>query len=132
MILLELTEKEAEAVQKLMKIGWLNSNYGYEEKAQITNLLNSVTEKMTEAQKPKKDRLITAKEFLHIMSLTKDQYHLLPLNLHISDKPVEEKDLKHISFANALLMWLNGNSILKKLVKFDYTDKSAQYEITEE
>ena len=72
--------------------------------------------------------VITYKDLFHLVSLAKGQYLLLPNDLHISDVRVEENDYKHIALANAVIMWLNNKNALNKIARFDYTDKSCQYE----
>jgi hypothetical protein len=81
---------------------------------------------------PKEEFLISAKDLAFIVAQAKTEYVHLPGDLHISNQKVEEKDFKHISLANAVIMWLNSKGLLNKLVKFDYTDQSSQYEETDE
>ena len=136
MILLELTEKEFAMVDLAISGLWKASSVLYEENKQETDrknmeACNSVITKLDLTYEPQEAILITSKDFFDLMSLTKLEYHRLTADLHLSNKKVEENDFKHISLASALIMWLNGKNLLKRLVKFDYTDQSSQYEETE-
>jgi hypothetical protein len=137
MILLELTEKEAEIVKQALnkeKAHWENSSPKEISRSLIDNNLSiceNVFKKINFAFEPQLDVLITSNQLFGIISSAKDEYHKLVPNLHISNKIVDQNDLKHISLANAFILWLNGNKLLKRLVKFDYTDNSCQYEENE-
>ena len=136
MILLELTEKEFLTVHLAVNVLCKASTVLHEERKQETDrknieVCNSVLEKLDLAHESQEAVLITSKDFFDLMSLTKLEYHRLHADLHISNKKVEESDFKHISLARAVIMWLNGKNLLKRLVKFDYTDQSSQYEETE-
>jgi hypothetical protein len=131
MILLELTEKEAELLAKVIvaKEEDVNcSNAGFSEKERVTKLCGSIVKKVLDAQQTQKDTYITSKDLFHIISLAKSEYPKLVGDLHLSNKKVEECDFKHISLATAVILWLNGNKLLKRLVRFDFTDNSCQYE----
>ena len=133
MILLELTEKEAEFIRNNMLsaedlLASDESSIGRTDRENQAALCRSIAGKIVEAFVPQKEVLVTFKDLFNIISLTKEQYHKLPSDLHISNKKVEEKDFKHISLANALIMWLNGKNLLKRLARFDFTDESRQYE----
>lgn len=137
MILLELTEKEAEVLRKLTEMerdvaGFNYTNNKFEENLRDLEMCDSLLKKFDLASEPQKEILITVKDLFLIISSAKTEYRNVPLDAHISHKKVDECDFKHISFANAVILWLNGNRLLKKLVKFDYTDKSNEYETTEE
>lgn len=78
------------------------------------------------------DLLITAKDLAEIKSLAIKEYRNLPMTVIISNKVMEQKDLSHISLANALILWLSSKGALSRLAKFDYTDRSFDYEGIEE
>jgi hypothetical protein len=112
-ILLELTEAEAESLQS-------------------QTILNSVVDKLEEAFRPEYEVLVTAKDLFLIKSMAVGEYGKLSKNVRLSDQDIEYKDLVHVSLANALFSWLNGKGLLKRLVKFDYTDDSIQYDTTQD
>ena len=135
-ILLELTEKEAE----LLGYGLIKEGYYWRDadpkaisrtaKEKNVEICNIVWQKLEEAKQVKEDTLITDKDFKDLISLANGQYARLPLDLHISNIKVEDAHIRLICLANALIMWLNGKSLLKRLAKFDFTDMSCQYEET--
>lgn len=136
MILLELTEKELEVLKQGLikeKESWVDrDDVSSRFKDTVHEVCNSAWAKLDACTQPKPDFLISAKDLFYLVSLAKNEFSHLRADLYISNKRVEENDFKHIALANALIMWLNGNKILKNLVKFDFTDTSAQYEETEE
>jgi hypothetical protein len=137
MILLELTEKEADILKQAIikeKYHWEDQLRADVSKTLIDNNLNtcnSISTKLDLASQPQPDLLITSKDLFHIKSLAKGQFHELRGDLQISNKRVEEEDLVHISLANAVIMWLNGRGVLKKVARFDCTDDSFEYEESE-
>ena len=134
MILLELTPQEAELVQNGLlkeKSLWEDPEKNWGNRTSAENNANRcavILDKLLVAEQPQEQAVITFRDLFLMISNAKSQYLALPLDLHISNKKVEEVDFKHIALANALIMWLNGNSLLKKLARFDYTDNSNQYE----
>ena len=135
MILLELTEKEAQLIGELAssKKGELaNTNgSGFVERERSINVCQSILNKIETAFQPKKEVLITYKDLYNLIDLSKREYGHIPSDLHISNQRVEENYFKYISLANALIMWLNGRGLLKRLARFDYIDKSCEYEENE-
>lgn len=135
MILLELTEDEAETVLKEMsfsKNAILKNGIGHAEKERLAKTRESIIGKLEIASKPKEDLLITHKNLLEIISLAKSQYQELRGDLCISKETVLPAHRLHISLANALVLWFNSKNMLKRLARFDYTDNSYQYESEEE
>jgi hypothetical protein len=133
MILLELTEKEAEFIRNNMLsaedlLASNESSTGRTDRENQVVLCRSIVSKVVNAFVPQKELIITFKDLFYVISSAKEQYHKLHPDLHISNKKIEENDLKHISLANALIMWLNGKNLLKRLARFDFTDESCQYE----
>lgn len=131
-ILVELTEKELNLLQNALikeKYYWGDNKESdssvIEDK---TTLCNRIWSKLDSAHIAPPDALISIKDLFYMISTAKDQYCKLPSDLNISNKKVDEGDFKHISLANSVLVWLNSNNLLKRLVRFDYTDKSSQYE----
>jgi hypothetical protein len=137
MILLELTEKEAEVIRVAVEEREIQHTISLqigkqESDRKILGICRSILGKLLQAQEPSSDVLLTSKDLFSLISLAKTEYLRLPGNLHISNNVVSENDFKHISFANAVILWLNGHKLLKRLVKFDYTDNSSEFEETEE
>lgn len=135
MILLELTEAEAEAALELIRIGVLNfptEKYTAAEREKISIRAANVCDKMIAATKPQSDHPIAIKDLFFIKSLAKDEYHKLRGDLHISNKKVEETDFMHISLVSATIMWLNSRNCLKRLATFDFTDHSSEFEEMDE
>lgn len=135
--LLELTEKEVDVLQNALireKFFW--GRKGQEEASSTTidnniNTCDSVLNKLEKSFQKQSTILITAKDLFFIKSLANDEYRRLPSNTKLSGKEVEQKDLVHISVANALISWFNSKDILKRLVRFDNTDDSFDYESNE-
>lgn len=133
-IFLELTEKEAEVLQAAIikeRNSW--EDMTSEQVSGVTRenkmiACNSIWAKVDEAYHPKPDILITEKDLFFIKSTAIDEYKRLPNDTRLSGKEIDQKDLVHISLANSLLGWLNGKGFLKRLVKFDFTDHSTDYE----
>ena len=73
---------------------------------------------------------LTEKEF--IKSLAVKEFNNLSVPMSLSNTQVDQKDLVHVALIKSLLMWLNGNNLLKKVVQFDTTDDSTQYESIED
>ena len=134
-MILEITEDEAETVLKFMESGYLNfpfDRYSTTQKEKLTDLCKSVTKKIVDAAKSQPEVLIGPKDLFHMISVAKGEYGHLPADLHLSNKRVDENDFKHISLASAVIMWLNGKNLLKKAVRFDFTDLSSEFEETDE
>jgi len=136
MVILELTEKEAELVQKLaLNYGLIPRNKEVEDftdyERRIDNTKN-ISDKVDLALKSQPEFPITDKDLMHIISMAKDQYLALPADLHISNKKVREDDFKHISLASAVVVWLNSKNLLKRLAAFEFTDHAYDFEDTNE
>jgi len=130
-ILLELTEDEAlllEAHLKAEKLLVLPKSTETTER----RLLDSTINKIESALKSQHPMIIGIKDLHYIISRAKGEYQNLPKDLYISRNRVEEDDFKHIALVNSVIMWLNGNSLLKKLAQFDYTDHSCEFEASDE
>jgi|ERR1035437_4826517 hypothetical protein len=135
MTLLELTQKEVDFLKEVIaleKESVSKSSSRFTEKQRKTDICDSFLAKVELASQPKSDLPITSDDLFLIVSSAKQKFIGLPSDLYISNKKIEESDFKHIALANAVIMWLNNKDLLKRLVGFDYTDKSYQYETTEE
>lgn len=96
----------------------------------LSGLKPSILSKLNEALIPQENILITHKDYKNLLSLAKDEWVKLPKELRISNKETDDKDLVRFSLANALIMWLNNKNVLKRLVRFDFTDHSNEYDST--
>ena len=136
MILLELTEKEAEVLKQALikeKLSWEDrSDVSNSFKEAVTETCDSTWNKIYKASQLQEEVLISNKDLTHLISLAKGEYSYLRADLHLSNKRVDENDFKHISLTSAVIMWLNSKNLLKKAVKFDFTDLSSEFEETEE
>lgn len=132
-MIIEMSEREAAAVLKLMEVGWLNyREENKETKRKMAELAVSATKKMVDAHTEPEPLKITHNDLFLIKSAANAEYQRLSTNLHISNKRVDSCDFVHIALANSLIMWLNGKNLLKRLAGFDYTDLSAEFESIEE
>jgi hypothetical protein len=134
-VLVELTEQEAETILSLMEIGWLNKpkeNMLRADIEKISALSQSAHKKIVEGFIDMPDVLITAQDYNRIKDLSVGQFHNLRNDLYVSNKKMEERDSVHISLANAVIGWLNSKGLLKQVPRFDYTDHSSEYEEMEE
>lgn len=78
------------------------------------------------------DHSMTSSDLFHVVSGAKTGYANMRSSPYISGKAVEENDLRNVAVIEALLTYLNGNHLLKKIVKFEYTDPVSQYETLED
>jgi hypothetical protein len=135
MILLELTEKEAELIQRTVlalkdseRDRQTEDPTDYDRRIAQCKSILSKTEKALMTQI---SEIIGATDLFRIVSMAKDMYVLLPSEPYIENKKVEEVDFKHIALVKATVMWLNGKSLLKRLADFEFTDHGYQYEENE-
>ena len=137
MILIELTEKEFELIKlsieekKAESVKNYETNH-FEADRKAIEFCDSIIGKLDLAAMAKDDVVIKINDLFFIKSLAVQEYGNLTLPLHLSEKQVEQRDLVHVALIKSLISWLNGNNLLKKLVKFDVTDDSTSYESIEE
>jgi hypothetical protein len=131
-ILLELTERETELLQKAISTYLIKDRDM--EKEDIADhdkriaRCNSILTKASSALQTQEDHIASYEDLLAILSMAKDQYLALPADLHISKKKIREEDYKHIAIVNSVIVWLNGNRLLKRLATFNVTDHSCDFE----
>lgn len=133
-VLVEFTEREAEMALRciaLAKGSILDGQIGYTEQEREARIHDSIAAKIELAGKPKEDVLVTAKDLFRIKDLAGKEYLKIYHGMTLSYKLVDKDDFVHISLANAFIGWLNSNSLLKRAVRFDYTDDSDDYLGTE-
>lgn len=134
MIQLELTEKEAEIIQELIKANKehaVQEGIGSTEKKRKLDTCESINKKIDLGYQPTEDVLVTAKDLFYLTDLSNREYQSLSADIYLSKQKVAESGLVKISLVNAVIMWLNTRNLLKKSVVFDITDNSSQYEETE-
>lgn len=124
MILLELTETELNIIAKAMATEQkLDEQMFFNEKEKKEALCVSVMTKIEAARIEPKDELITSKDFEGMISIAKQNYTRLGTEIFITNKKVEENFLTYLCFMESFVAWLNGKKLLKRLAKFDFTDK---------
>ncbi len=70
----------------------------------------------------KLDHMLNSGDLFEILSGAKNNYTNLRVPVRITRKELEPGQLPHIAVMESLIGYLNRNHLLKKLVKFDYTD----------
>jgi hypothetical protein len=70
----------------------------------------------------KLEHMVNSNDLFEIMSGAKSNYSKRALPIRISRKQVESGEATHISVLESFISYLNRANLLKKLVKFDYTD----------
>lgn len=137
MILIELTEKEfeiikfsVEAVKKRNVKLYEEDNFEADRKS--VELCDDILEKINLASMAKDDVIIRIKDLFFIKSLAIREFNNFSLPTSLSNIQLEQNDLLHVALIKSLIMWLNGNNLLKRLVQFDTTDNSTQFESIED
>lgn len=69
----------------------------------------------------KTDHLLTSNDFNAIISYAKSQFIHTNLPLRITKKEVYPSEVPQVLMIESVIRYLNGLSILRKIVKFDYT-----------
>lgn len=70
----------------------------------------------------KLDHLINNSDYFKILSNAKSNYINMKLPVRISSKELEANDAIHVAVVESMLAYLNKNNLLKKFVRFDYTE----------
>lgn len=73
-----------------------------------------------------------SKELLQITSWAKSKFVDLPSNLYLSNRKLAHEEITKLALASSVIMWLNEQSNLRRLVDFDFTDISSQFEAYDE
>ena len=124
MILLELTEQELDTIAIAMAAERkLDRNLLFNDKERKDALCASVINKVKLARIKPNDELIEFKDFESMVSVAKQNYFRLDSQIFMSNKKVEENYFVYLCFVEAFTAWLNGKNLLKRLPKFDFTDK---------
>jgi CMP-N-acetylneuraminic acid synthetase len=70
----------------------------------------------------KLDHVVNSSDYTSILGHAKKYYVGLKFPVRISRKELEQNDALHICTFEAFINYLNKNNLLRKLVKFDYTE----------
>lgn len=124
MILLELTEQELNIIQKAISTQRaLDEKLLFNDKERKETLCVTVLSKIETERIEPKDELIKFNDFELMISTAKNNYARMDSEIFISNKKVTENYLTYLCFMEAFVSWLNHRSLLKRLAKFDFTDK---------
>jgi len=124
LILLELTEQELNIIQKAISTQRaLDEKLLFNDKERKETLCVTVLSKIETARIEPKDELIKFNDFELMISTAKNNYARMDSEIFISNKKVTENYLTYLCFMEAFVSWLNHRSLLKRLAKFDFTDK---------
>lgn len=72
----------------------------------------------------KTEHLLTMGDFQQIISYAKSQFLNITLPASISKREVYPSEVPHIMMIEAVIGYLNKSSLLRKLVKIDYTTRT--------
>lgn len=64
---------------------------------------------------------INYRDLMDIISSAKTAFAETNMDMNISYKKVDGRDFPQVLMAESVIMYLNKNKLLKRLVKFDYT-----------
>jgi len=70
----------------------------------------------------KLNHVINYKDYLNVAGQAKSIYTTMKLPIRISRKDLEPNQVVHMATLESFILYLNRNDLLKKLVKFDYTE----------
>lgn len=124
MILLELTEEELNIIKKaIITEHKLDEQLLFNEKQKKERLCLSTLTKIELTTLAQKDTLIKYDDFENMVSIAKQNYVRLGTEVFLSNKKVEENYFVYLCFLEAFTSWLNEKNLLKRLARFDFTDK---------
>lgn len=72
----------------------------------------------------KTEHLLTMGDFHEIVSYAKSHFVQIPVPATVSKRDIYPSEVPHLCMIEAVIMNLNKNKVLKKLVKIDYTTKT--------
>ena len=76
----------------------------------------------------KLEHVVNSGDLFEILSVAKNNYTRMPNPVMITTKQAAPGELIHISVIESFISYLNKMNLLKKLVKFDYTDDANEFE----
>jgi len=82
--------------------------------------LQAIFEKHLEITKL--EHMINKNDLYEIVSMAKNQFSNQKLPVFITGKAIDLEGCKNIAIMEAFINYLNNKHLLKKLVKFEYTD----------
>lgn len=68
------------------------------------------------------EHVVTSADFFEFMSVAKGGFSTQRMPVRISRKQLDASEAANISVIEAFISYLNRNKLLRKLVKFDYTE----------
>lgn len=71
----------------------------------------------------KLDYVLTYHDFFDIVSSAKQRYPQLKTPMMISKRDINGHDLAHVALIESIVSFLYSRELLKKMIKFDYTDR---------
>lgn len=80
----------------------------------------------------KLDHLVIKHDLFGILSTAKTNFTKQGIRPSISGKQVDQSELVHLAVIESFISYLNKNELLKRQVKFDYTDDSHEFESMED
>lgn len=70
----------------------------------------------------KLDHVVNSNDLFHVISEAKSKFAKQNSQIFVSRKKLDNSELIHIAMIESFISYLSRNSLLKRLVKFDYTD----------
>lgn len=123
-MLLELTEQELNIIVKSVSAQReLDEQLWFNDKQKKEALCVAVLNKIELARIEPKDEIIKYSDFEHMISTAKQNYSRLDAEIFLSNKKLPENYFAYLCFLEAFTSWLNNKGILKRLARFDFTDK---------
>lgn len=123
-MLLELTEQELNIIVKSVSAQReLDEQLWFNDKQKKEALCVTVLSKLEAARIEPKDEIIKYSDFEHMISTAKQNYARLDAEIFLSNKKLPENYFTYLCFLEALTSWLNNKGLLKRLARFDFTDK---------
>lgn len=70
----------------------------------------------------KLDHVVNSNDLFDIISIAKSNYNKQNSNLFVTKKKLDSNEAIHVSLIESFIAYMNKNSLLKRLVKFDYRE----------
>lgn len=68
------------------------------------------------------EHLVTSKDLFNILSDAKNIFTKIRLPVSVSRKQIEAQEAPNVAIIEAFVLYLNKMSLVKRLIKFDYTE----------
>lgn len=78
------------------------------------------------------DHVVNRFDLIGIINQAKSQYANLRLPVNITKVKIETHELTNLSMVESVLLFLGRHDLLRKTVRLDYTDSSADFESFED